>query len=358
MPREIVTTLRKARRVVLTTHSRPDGDAIGSELGLARYLDRIGVPVRILNVDPAPYALEWMPGASRIEVFDGSLDQLEAVANADVIVVLDTNAEDRLGSLGASVRASSATRILIDHHTAPESWFDLVFRAETTSSTGQLVYDLVAADDPSLVDHEMAVALYVAIMTDTGSFRFSNVTPTVHRVIADLLERGRLDPAPIHAQIFDKRSLPGLKLLSRVLQTLTLSNGGRVASMIVSARSLNDTGASVEETEGFVNWGLSIEGVEVAMIFTETEKGTKVSFRSKGATHVHAWARSLGGGGHVNASGAFLRMGLDTAVDTVLGQAARYVGAEPDEAEEPVLSSEDEAYLHSLMNPKNRAKRS
>lgn len=350
--------LRNSRRVVLTTHTRPDGDAVGSELALARYLDQIGVSVRILNSDPAPYALDWLPGARRLELFDGSLAQREAVATADVIVILDTNSEERLGSLGAAVRASSACKLLIDHHTAPENWFDQTYRDEATSSTGQLVFNVVAADDPDLIDHEMATALYVAIMTDTGSFRFSNVTPAVHRAVATILEKGDIDPAPIHAEIFDKRSLSGIKLLSRVLQTLTVAHGGLVAWMVVSSRSLNDTGASAEETEGFVNWGLSIEGVRVALIFTETEKGTKVSFRSKGTAHVHTWAQALGGGGHPNASGAFVRRPLEDVIQSVLGQAPRYLGEDDTADESDFLGVEDEAYLVSLMNLQNRVKRS
>lgn len=362
MPSSLIRRLHESRRVVLTTHERPDGDAIGSEIGMALYLEALGKEVHVLNADPTPHTLEWLPGADRIRVFNGSIDQREAVAGADVILVMDTNAEARLGRLGPAVRASAAHTVLVDHHTAPETWFDATYRREDVSSTGELVYEIIAADDPGRIDRDIATALYVAIMTDTGSFRFSNTSPAVHRAVADLLERGRLDPSPIHAEVFDKRTPEGLRLMSRVLQTLTVAHDGRVAWMVVTPRFLQETGASIEETEGFVNWGLAVEGVVTSILFTETEPGTKVSLRSKGAHHVHTWAQALGGGGHPNASGAFVRRPLDETIDRVIAQAPRYLGLDAgDPAPEPEdgeLGDEDAAFLAALMNLQNRETRS
>ena len=354
MPESVVRRLHDARRFVLTTHERPDGDAVGSVLAFALYLQALGKEVRILNTDPVPHTMEWLEGIDMVEVFDGSIDQREAIASADVIAILDANAEHRLGRVGPAVRASGAHRLMIDHHTAPEAWFDSILVRESASSTGQLVYEVIRADDPTIIDRAIATALYVAIMTDTGSFRFSNVNGEVHRVVADLLDRGGLEPPEIHAEVFDKRTPEGLRLLSRVLQTLTLAHDGQVAWMAVTPRFLKESGASVEETEGFVNWGLSIEGVRASMLFTETERGTKVSFRSKGSWHVHRWAQALGGGGHPNASGAFIRKPLQETIDQVVAQAPGYLDLAPAGEGSDAVSDEDEAYLAELMNLQNR----
>ncbi len=357
MPDKLARRLQDARRFVLTTHERPDGDAVGSEIAMALYLRGLGKEVHVLNTDPAPHTMEWLPGAELLTVFDGSMEQREAIAAADVILVLDTNAEHRLGRVGPSVRSSGAHTVMVDHHTGPETWFDSTYRRESASSTGQLVYEIICADGADRIDSAIASALYVAIMTDTGSFRFSNVTPEVHRVVADLLERGRLEPSILHAEVFDKRSPEGLRLLSRVLQTLALGHDRQVAWMVVTPRMLKETGSSIEETEGFVNWGLSIEGVRVSMLFTETERGTKVSFRSKGEWTVHRWAQALGGGGHPNASGAFVRKPLDETVERVVAQAPRYLDLEVATDDPDPVSDEDEAYLAALLNLQNREPR-
>jgi phosphoesterase RecJ-like protein len=349
MPDAIVSALKSADRIIITTHTRPDGDAIGSQLALGNFLRGKGKDVLMLNQDPMPYNMEWMPGAERIEVYEKSLKQIEFIAKADVAVILDTNVEDRLGSPGKQIRGSLAHKILVDHHTAPESWFDDEWRRESASSTAELLFELFEAWDLDGITFNVAAPLYVGMMTDTGSFRFSNVSPRLHRMVAQLLERGNIDPSVLHAEVYDKKSLEGIKLLSNVLSTIQLHNNGHIGTVLVTRRMLKDTGASVEETDGFVNTVLSIEGVLVAMIFTETERGTKVSFRSKGEYHVHKWAQSFGGGGHRNASGAFILGSLDNAFQVALEAAPKFVSfPEPPSSSE--LSDEDAAYLNSLTN--------
>lgn len=348
MPQEVSALIERAHRFVLTTHARPDGDAIGSVLSLAFYLRDKGKSVRIINCDPTPFNLEWLPGADAIEVFDGGLEQLEAIASADVVALLDGNALSRVGPMGSSVQGSSAVKLLIDHHTDPESWFDVAYAREDVSSTGQLIFEIITADDPARLTTEIASALYTAILTDTGSFRFSNVTPEVHRAVAEILERGHLDPAELHARIYDRKSLAGLRLLSRMLATMQLSHQDQVAHTVISRRMLEETGANIEETEGYGNWGLAIEGVRVSILFTETERGTKASFRSKAGDHVHRWAQSLGGGGHPNASGAFVRKPLESAIRRVLDGAPKFLNLNEPDGESEDLSDEDRDYLSML----------
>ena len=341
--------LLRLERIVLTTHIRPDGDAIGSELGLAGFLRKVGKKVTIINSDPPAYNLSWLPGLDDVHVFDGSLAQLQAVAEADAIVVVDTNALDRLGRFASTVKNARCQRLLIDHHTNPETWFDFTYARDTASSTGELVYELICEHDPNLIDADIATALYTAIMTDTGSFRYNSVTPRVHRIVADLLDRGDIRPAPIHTSVFDTRSMEGTRLLGRALETITLAYDGQLAYMVVSQRMVRETQSSLEDTEGFVNFALSIEGVKAAVIFSETESGVKMSFRSKGKSHVHEWARAFGGGGHRNASGAYVTRPLDEVIESVISVAGRYLDLEMNGTADEELSPEDASYLQSLM---------
>jgi phosphoesterase RecJ-like protein len=347
MVADLVQILKNADRVVISTHQRPDGDAIGSQVALGHFLRDKGKQVWMINSDPVPYNLEWMPGSSDVQVYVHSLDQVEAIASADAIVVVDTNAMGRLGRPGKQLKGSSGQKILIDHHTDPEDWFEISHRRESASSTGELIYELMAAWDLSGITSEVAKALYVAIMTDTGSFRFASVSPALHRMTADLLERSDLGPAEMHALVYDRKSPEGMRLMAAVLSSLQLHYGGVVGTMLVTRQILADTGAPVEETDGFVNMLLTIEGVSVALIMTETAKGTKISFRSKGDWEVHKWAQSMGGGGHRNAAGAFVQDGLDSTLKTVMQSAPRFLKLDQS-ADSSELSVEDADYLAML----------
>ncbi|MDX1740076.1 MAG: DHHA1 domain-containing protein, partial [Rhodothermales bacterium] len=274
--------------------------------------------------------------------------QREAIAHADVIAVVDTNAADRLGSLAEAVRHSGAEKLLIDHHPDAETWFDHRYVRETASSTGQLVFELIEDRDLDLLDGDLAANLYVAIMTDTGSFRYSHMSADVHRVTATLIERGGLTPEVIHQRLYDTRTLSSLRLLSAALGTTTLRFSGRLGYMVVSSDMLRESGADRDDTEGLVNYVLSIDGVEVALLFFETESGTKISFRSRGNVVVHDWARSLGGGGHHLAAGAFVRTDVGDAIETVVPQAERFYGWDAKGADGDDLSPEDQSYLTLL----------
>jgi len=347
MVADLIPILERADRVVITTHTRPDGDAIGSQVALGHFLRDKGKEVWMINSDPSPYNLEWIPGSSDVLVYDHSLQQVEAIASADAVVVVDTNAVNRLGKPGSQIQGSSAKKLLIDHHTDPEGWFDLSHRRETASSTGELLYELMAEWDRDGITSDVAIALYVAIMTDTGSFRFSNVSPALHRITADLLDRASMDSAQMHSLVYDRKSAEGLRLMAAVLSSLELHFDGAVGAMVVTRQMLEDTGAGAEETDGFVNMLLTIEGVHVALIFTETAKGTKISFRSKGDWEVHKWAQSLGGGGHRNAAGAFVQESLEKTIASLLASAPRFLNIEQPESGSD-LSAEDADYLAML----------
>ncbi|MEM6645251.1 MAG: bifunctional oligoribonuclease/PAP phosphatase NrnA [Bacteroidota bacterium] len=345
----VLRVLNEHDRFIITTHIRPDGDAIGSQLALGRFLEKMGKHVTLLNSDTAPYNLLWLPHIDRVQVFDrSSIAHLDAIQQADVWIIADTNARDRTGYLSTQIKRSTAKKVLIDHHTNPETWFDVSYVDDQASSTGEMMYRIIEAHDASLVDEVIANALYTAIMTDTGSFRFSSVTAAVHRTISEVIARGGLQVHTIHENLFDTKTMPGLRLLSRALDSLTLLHDGQLGYIVITQQMVRDVEADFSETDGFVNYALSVEGVRAAVMFSETTRGVKMSFRSKGDAYVNEWAAAFGGGGHRNASGAFVRNGvLDKTVKKVLAAAPTYIDF-GEEATAAAQADEDAAYLAAL----------
>ena len=326
MQNSFLTSLLSKQRFCLVTHVRPDGDAIGSQLAFGLFLGKLGKEVHMINSDPIPDNMAWLPKVEQISVFNGSIEHRECSDQADAIIIMDANARNRLGDVAPLIESSYAEKYLIDHHTNPESWFDASYLNDKASSTGELVFELIeAAGELELINHEIASALYTAIVTDTGSFKFSAVTPALHRKVAEILERGEIMPTPIHTAIYDTRSLASLRLLSRALDTITLQHNGQVGYMVISQRMLRDLSADSDQTEGFVNYVLSIESVKAGLMFLETARGTKISFRSTADIHVNGWAQSFGGGGHRNASGAFVKKSLEKTIELVIEAAPRFI---------------------------------
>lgn len=350
MLHDVLEVLRTQDRFLITTHVRPDGDAIGSQLALGLALKRLGKQVTMLNSHPVPHSLDWLPGSDTIEVFQGKVVHRSAVANADALVVIDTNALNRIGEpLQLSVQSSKAVKVLVDHHTEPETWFDHVYHSTEAAATGQLVYEIISGLGPELLDAAIATALYTAIMTDTGSFRFNSVTAEVHRITAELLEQGSFPAPVVYQNVYQSRPPMWPKLVSMVLGTLTLLYDGELAYMVITQRMFNETHTEYDDAEGMAGFAMSVHGVRVVLIFTESRKGVKVSFRSHGGIAVDTWARAFGGGGHPNAAGAFLRASLDDAIDRVLSSASRHLG-HVSQSSEVTLSEEDEAYLSALTS--------
>lgn len=342
----VLDTLLAAERVVITTHLRPDGDALGSQIALGLFLRKLGKHVTLLNADAPPRNLEWLLDFSDVTTFTGALKQLKRVNEADVIAVVDTGAEHRLGDLGRTIRDSPARKVLIDHHPGPEDWFDQQFLGTTRSATGELVYELITAHDPDLIDGPIATALYAAIMTDTGSFRYGSTTARVHEITADLLERGDIRPEPIHIAIFDTRQASSLRLLSRALDTVTTVYDGQIAYVVVSLDMMNSVDARSDEAEGIVGYPLSLEGVRAVVMFLETPSGIKCSFRSKGDLAINGWARAFGGGGHRNASGAYIKGGaLRDVIDRVIAAAPKHLDLGDEYEVSDEISDEDLALL-------------
>ena len=280
---EINHLLVPENNIVIVTHYNPDGDAIGSSLGLKHYLKTKGIDAIVITPNDFPKFLKWMPEAKKILIADYKRKMAgEAIYNADVIFCLDFNSPSRIGILGDWVTKSRAKKVLIDHHQMPEQ-FDYVYSDTTVPATCQMVYHFIQANnDEKLVNLDIAQCLYTGIMTDTGGFRFRSTSATTHRIVADLIEKGA-DPAVITSNTWDTNTISRLHLLSLVLSRIELTKEGKVAILWLKRSELKEYGFEKGDTEGFVNYGLSVLGTKMAVFFMEDlyEDFIKISFRSK-----------------------------------------------------------------------------
>jgi phosphoesterase RecJ-like protein len=322
MPDYFIHSLLRHDSFLVVTHARPDGDAIGSQLALARFLKRLGKEVLLPAADDIPRNLSWLDPDGMIETFDGSPNQIVRYGEVEAVVIVDANDASRIGRLVDVVASHKGHVYVIDHHPDPNPDYDGYALDTEAASTGQLVYKLIADRDPELIDQQSAVCLYTAIMTDTGSFRYGNVTPGLLEIVADLFRRGEFTAEEVYNRVYKTRSEPGQLLLGHSLQTLTLVSNGKLGYMTVTRRMFERTGASSEDVDAFTDPILAIEGVEVAILFMEVGSGVKMSFRSQGDIPVNGLAQRFGGGGHRNASGAFADGQIDSVIARVVDAAA------------------------------------
>ena len=315
-------------RLLLTTHVNPDGDGLGSEVAVALWLRALGKQVRVLNDSPVPAAYGFLTRHAAIEVFDpGSADQ--AFDEADALIVLDVSNRQRIGRLAPLLDRHLVPIAVVDHHVTHAQGFGQVNVIEPeASATGEIVYGLIRESGRDL-DPELAEALYVALMTDTGSFRFSNTDSHAHRMAADLLTHG-LDPQRIHAQVHAHASAARLRFFGEVLAALELLEDGRIAVLDASPEQFQKYGLVGADTEGLVDMPRNIAEVEAVVLFSEVEPGkVKVSMRSTGRISVDRLASSLGGGGHPHAAGVALRGTRAAARERILPELHRLVAALP-----------------------------
>lgn len=322
---EIIKKLKNSKKILLTTHTNPDGDAIGSALALFHYLRENGLNVQIIISDDVPRNLQFLSGSKFVETYNHNRHN-SFIKSVDTVVFLDLNDISRTRLLSQVLEQSSAFKIVIDHHTNPKYFADLLYSDIESSSTGELVYRLIKSDENFKMNRDIAENIYVAIMTDTGSFRFQKTNAEVHRIIAELIECGA-DPYHIYDFVYNQNPLKIVRLLGLALSKMQLQHNGKVCIMIIDRNDFAATGTNFRDTEFFVDRTLSVEGVEIGILLTEViERGEfKISFRSKGNVQVNGLAEALGGGGHINAAGATIKsLSLDTALKSVLNQLNRY----------------------------------
>lgn len=308
------------RVFVLVTHVNPDGDAIGSEVGLARFLAARGKEVRVVNADPTSLGLKWLEADGPVaEAYEPARHDALFTA-ADAIVLLDNFAPDRLGKLEPLVRAHAAKTFCIDHHPSRETLWGRNVVDTTSCATAVLVYELVTAAGWA-PDRAAAEALYAGLATDTGFFRFNSTSPRAFRIAAALLEAGA-DPTRSYAEVYERNSPAYTRLLGHALAGLALQADGRLGVVTVTRRMIESCAADGVDTSEVTTHVLAVEGVRIALLFRELPGGSvKVSLRSKGLLDVQALATEFGGGGHRNASGIVLSGSLEDVVHRVTARA-------------------------------------
>lgn len=307
--------LRSCESFVLCSHVRPDCDALGSELGLAGILAQLGKTVRIVNGDPIPPNLGFIDPHNKIEVLGEGVDPGDI--QADCFVVLDTSAWNQLGPMGDVLRGFEGTKVCIDHHVGEDDLGTEFFKDTKAEATGHLVAKL--ANHLQLkITPEMAKALYAAIATDTGWFRFPSTTAETYRVIAQLLDCGAV-PSEIYSSLYEQVSLARVLLRGRILGRTTIEADGQLVYTYVLDDDFQQTNALRTDTEDAINMTLAIKGTQVAVIFVEQPTGGfKMSFRSRCSVDCSKVASNFGGGGHKAAAGAFLEGTFEQVSSQVL----------------------------------------
>ena len=299
--------LNKPAKVVIVTHQKPDADALGSSLGLAGYLRKKGHKVNVITPTDYPAFLDWMKGNDEVIIYEkgGQKEATRLIAESEIIFCLDFSALSRINNLGEKVRASKAVKVLIDHHLDPEDFADYVEWSIEAASTAELFYALIVqSGDQDLIDKDIAACLYAGVMTDTGSFRHSNTTHNVLFTAAKLVGHGA-NPAKIAKLIYDTNSLERLNFLGFALsERLTVLEEFNTAIFAISKSDLKKFNSKTGDTEGLVNYALSIEGIQFAAVIIDRSEDVKLSFRSIGDFSVNDFAgKHFEGGGHKNAAG-------------------------------------------------------
>lgn len=309
--------LTAPKRCVIITHQNPDGDAIGSSLALAHALRAKGHSAQVLTPDPPAPFLAFLPGLGHVVDHKRNAAQCDVfIAQAEVIFILDLNRLDRTGGMENAVRAATAPRVLIDHHQDPEQCFDMTFSDTTSAATCGMVADILRAIGWSdVVDRSIATCLYTGLVTDTGSFRFRSTDGHVMRTAAWLMDLG-VQIEQVHQAIQDDNTVSRLRLLGFLLaERMTVLPERAVVILSLSKEDLERHQHQQGDTEGFVNYGLSLRGMRLSALFMERPDGVKLSLRSKGSLTVDRFMRQhFDGGGHANAAGGRFEGTIEQAI--------------------------------------------
>lgn len=314
--------MQQPRKVVIVTHHKPDADALGSSLGLAGYLKKKGHAVQVITPSDYPEFLHWMPGNEGVLIYDKTKETQIAtsIAEAELIFCLDFSALNRIQDLTEFVRSSTAKKVLIDHHLEPEKFAEFDCWDDRAASTAGLVFNLlVDLGETDKIDANIANCLYAGLMTDTGGFRHSNTRHEEFKIASELVRLGA-NPTLVSKLIYDTNSLERLRLMGFVLsEKLKVLPEYQTAYMTLSAEELKQFGSQTGDTEGFVNYGLSIKGIRLSVMIYERKDSVKLSLRSLGHFSVNEMARKhFNGGGHKNASGGTSDISLDKTLEKFL----------------------------------------
>ncbi|MEQ8364999.1 MAG: bifunctional oligoribonuclease/PAP phosphatase NrnA [Cyclobacteriaceae bacterium] len=306
------------KTITITTHASPDADALGSSLGLYHYLKKRGHEVYVVTPTDYPDFLCWMKGNDDVIVNgDDTLEKItNIIAESDLICCLDFSSLNRIKNLGELVRSSTAKKLLVDHHLNPEHFADFEFWNKKAAATAELIYDLIILlNGKDKIDADMAECLYAGIMTDTGSFKHPSTSAKIHRIVAELIDLGA-DANKVSRAIYDTNSLNRLRFIGySLMEKLTVDKKAQLAYFVINQEEHDRFDLKSGDTEGLVNYALSIKDIVIAAIIMETNGEVKMSFRSVGDYAVNSFAEDhFNGGGHKNAAGGISHDSLENTV--------------------------------------------
>ncbi len=330
---EIVKVLKKNSNFLITSHINLDGDAIGSELAFHFILKKLNKKSIILNQDRLPEIYGFLPESDKIHNLE---DNNIKKNNFDVGIVLDCSNIKRAGEI-SNILENTNTIINIDHHSSNENYGNLNYIDCSTSSVGEIIYELIKFINSDLLDEKISTCLFAAIITDTGSFRYSNVSSKTFRIVSDLTLTG-MKPHLIAKNIYNKKTYPGLKLLGKALLTLKMDDSNYVSWLSITRKMLDETKADDEETEGIIDVSTTLKNTEISILFRETKDDKiKVSFRSKGNFNVSKFADKFKGGGHPNSAGCLCSGKLEEVKENILSELFKEISSLKDKMRKNLL---------------------
>jgi phosphoesterase RecJ-like protein len=319
-----VADIRAANNIVLTSHIRPDCDALGSELGMARILETLGKTVRIVNGHVTPPNLAFIDPEKRIKVIGQDI-QTADLTDADLLMILDTSAWAQLGPMTETIQTLNCRKIVLDHHVGEDELGATLYKNTTAEAAGRLVVEAAEHLGVNLTP-EMAMPLFAAVATDTGWFRFGSATSYTYEIAARLIAAGA-KPAEIYKQLYEQETVGRIRLRGEILARITLELDGRLAHTYVVKEDFARLGALPSDTEDVINQALGIAGTQFAVIFVEQQTGGfKISFRSRSHVNCNDLARQFGGGGHKAAAGALVQGNLEDVRNRVLDAVRQAMG--------------------------------
>ena len=319
--------LASPKKIAIIPHRNPDGDAMGSTLGLYHFLKLKGHDPIVIVPNEFPDFLAWLPSADTVKIFEREVDTVTKILDAaEIIFTLDFNMLSRTGDqMEAALKKLQVPFVMIDHHQKPGDYAIYAFSDTSYGSTCEMVYHFInAMGDKAVIDKTIATCLYTGIVTDSGSFRYPSTTGTTHRVVAEFIDLG-IDNTAIHSLLFDNHSHNRILILARALQNMKVLPVYKTSYTSLSQDELNSLGNNKGDTEGIVNYGLGMKDIVFTAFFTENkdEGIIKISFRSKGDFDVNAYAREhFSGGGHINAAGGKSTESLEATIQKFIATLA------------------------------------
>jgi len=318
--KEVAEAIRKYDNYIIAAHINVEGDAIGSELAIFYLVKQLGKNAVVVNSDPVPDRYRFLLGADKV-VIAGA----ERPKGYENVIVVDCPTIERSGSV-AGLISGAKVKINIDHHVSNENFADFNWVEADASSCGEMIFRLYKKLGLN-INEDIATMLYVAMLTDTGSFRYDSTTNETHKIAGELIKLG-VHPSKVAEKVYKRKSLGDIELLSKALSTITLADNGRISYIYVTKEMLDTTKTTPDMTDGFVNYARSIEGSEISIFFREDVKNSgniHVGFRSKGRANVNVLASKFGGGGHPKASGCLIKGDLDKVIKKVLQVAEEFL---------------------------------